>query len=143
LNVLIDTNVVLDFVLKREPFADDANKLLAKLVTAKAKMWLTASTLTDIHYLSTRALKDAARAKLVVATLLNTFQIAAVDRSDCLNALEIDTDEYEDALVMVCAKRVKAERIVTRNLKHFELSPVPAVAPDEFLAQYFPEDAAD
>jgi predicted nucleic acid-binding protein len=135
MTVLIDTNVILDYVLKREPFAADALTCLERLITGKAKVWLTASTITDIYYVTRRTLKDSAQAKAVIAKLLNAFQVAGVDKSDCIMALDNGVSDYEDALVSVCAKKVKAEYVITRNIKDFENSSVPAIAPSDFLKQ--------
>ena len=135
MTVLIDSNIVLDFVLKREPFAQAAFDCIDRLILDQAKNWLTASTITDIYYVTRRTLKDAAAAKDVIAKLLGAFQIANVDKNDCLNALDVDTDDYEDALASICAKKVKADFIVTRNPKHFTASPVPAISPEEMLGK--------
>jgi len=131
--VLIDTNVILDYVLGREPFAEDARACLEWLITEKAKVWLTASTITDIYYVTRKALHDSAKAKEVITKLLNAFQIMGVDKTDCVNALEADISDYEDALVSVCAKKIKAEHIITRNTNHFKNSFVPPVSPADFL----------
>ena len=133
MTVLIDTNVILDYVLKREPFAQDALDCLERLIISKAKIWLTASTITDIYYVTRKALHDAAAAKSVIAKLLNAFLIAGVDQADCVKALDADMSDYKDALVSVCAKKVKAEYIITRNTKHFSQSPVPAMKPADYL----------
>ena len=133
MTVLIDTNVILDHALRREPFAEAARDCLERLIIGKAKIYLTASTITDIYYISRRTLGVHAAAKKLIAKLLNSFQIASVDRADCVNALDVDTRDYEDALVSVCARKVKAEWIITRNTKHYTVSPVPAVTPEEFL----------
>jgi predicted nucleic acid-binding protein len=132
MTVLIDTNVILDYVLKREPFAADALACLDRLIIGKAKIWLTASTITDIYYVTRRALHDSNKAKAVVAKLLSAFQVAGVDKADCLSALDNGISDYEDALACVCAKKIKAEYIITRNIKHFEKSAVPAIAPGGF-----------
>lgn len=137
--VLIDTNVILDYVLRREPFADTALRVLDTLLAGKEKVWLTASTVTDIYYVTRRTLRDAEKAKRVVEKLLNAFQVSGVDKTDCLNALDVEMSDYEDALVSVCAKKVKAEYIITRNLKDFVNSPVPAIDPQDFLNKYSPE----
>ena len=131
--VLIDTNVILDYVLKREPFAQDALDCLERLIVNKSKVWLTASTITDIYYVTRRALHDTAAAKSVIAKLLNAFRIASVDQGDCVKALNVDMNDYEDALVSVCAKKVKAEYVITRNTKHFSQSSVTAMEPANFL----------
>ena len=135
MTVLIDTNVVLDFVLKREPFAQAAFDCIDRFMLGQAKIWLTASTITDIYYVTRRTLKDAVAAKDAIAKLLNAFQIVNVDKNDCVSALDVDTDDYEDALVSICARKVKADFIVTRNPKHFHASPVPAVSPADMLGK--------
>ena len=131
--VLIDTNVILDYVLKREPFANDALACMERLFGAKAKVYLTASTITDIYYLTNKALHDKEKSKDVIAKLLNAFQIAGVDKADCLNALSLPMTDYEDALVSTCAKKVRAEFIITRNLSDYKNSPVAAIAPADYL----------
>jgi predicted nucleic acid-binding protein len=131
--VLIDTNVILDYVLKREQ-AEEALACIEQLLTTKTKSWLTASTITDIYYVARRVLMDSEKAKSVVAKLLNAFLISAVDKTDCLNALDVDMNDYEDALVSVCAKKCKLRYIITQNVSDFENSPVPAVTPADYLA---------
>ena len=85
------------------------------------------------HHHPERALHDGAETKSVIAKLLNAFQVAGVDKADCIKALNVDMDDYEDALVSVCAKKVKAEYIVTQNTKNFGNSPVPTIKPADFL----------
>ena len=136
MDVLIDSNIVLDFILRREPHADNAMLLVEKLIKGKTRMWLTASTITDIYYVTQRTLRNNAVSKNTIEKLLNTFQIAAVDKNDCLKALDLDISDYEDALVSVCAQKAKAEYIITRNVEDFGKSPVPALSPQAFLKQH-------
>lgn len=103
------------------------------MFSGKAKVWLTASTIADICHITRRALQDAATAKSVIAKLLNAFQIAGVDQGDCVKALDIDMGGYEDALVSVCAKKGKAEYIITQNTERFGNASVPAIKPADFL----------
>lgn len=139
MTVLIDTNVILDYILKREPFVQDARDCLEKLIQNNAKIWLTASTITDIYYVTRRTLHDETAAKSVIIKLLNSFEIAGVDKSDCVKALDIGMSDYEDALAAQCARRVKVERIITRNTKDFVRSPIPAITPGDFLSRFAPE----
>ena len=62
MRALIDTNVVLDVLLRREPFVQDAAKVL-KTVGRGAEEYVSASAVTDIYYIARRELKDKARAK--------------------------------------------------------------------------------
>jgi predicted nucleic-acid-binding protein len=134
MTVLIDTNVVLDYILEREQFVESACECLERLTVKKAKMFLTASTITDIYYLTLKQVKDNNAAKEVISKLLDAFGIVPVDRNDCVNALKIGVCDYEDALVSVCAKKIKASYIITRNTKHFSESPVKALAPLDFIS---------
>ena len=135
MTVLIDTNVVLDYILKRDPFAENARQCIEGLISNNSKIFLTASTVTDIYYIVRRQLSDNVLAKDVVSKLLVAFNLAAVDKNDCLNALATDISDYEDALVSVCAKKVKATYILARNAKHFQNSYVKPILPDELLKQ--------
>jgi predicted nucleic acid-binding protein len=134
MTAVIDTNVVLDYVLEREGFAQAAADCLERLLTQKAKTFLTASTITDIYDVALRQTKNAAGAKEIIAKLLDAFQIASVDGADCAKALEIGVGDYEDAVLCVCASKVKADCIITRNAKDFAASPVKVITPDDFLS---------
>lgn len=133
MNVLIDTNVILDYILKREPFYLISADCLEKLAADNTKIWLTASTVTDIYYLSRKALGDTGAAKQVIVKLLSVFHIAGVDHADCNKALETDMVDFEDALVSVCAKKISAQYIITRSIKHFNRSSVPAIHSENFV----------
>jgi len=133
MTVLIDTNVMLDYVMKREPFAQDALNCLEKLISGKAKVYLTTGTITDINSVARRTLHDAAAATGVTAKLLNAFQIVGIDKADCVKALDVSMDNFEDALVSICATKAKADYIITQNTKHNGQSPVPSISPTEFL----------
>lgn len=136
MKILIDTNILLDAALARPQYARAAQDCLSLLVSLKAGAYLTATTITDIYYLSRRELRDAEAALQVVRDLLGTFSVAAVDGPACLNALSTGIKDYEDAIQAVCAKRIKADYILTRNGKDFSASPVPAIAPEAFLREY-------
>ena len=136
MTVLIDTNVILDFVLKREPFAETARDCMERLIINKTKTWLTASTITDIYYVTKRGLRYNEATRDVIAKLLNAYGIASVDKNDCVNALDLDISDYEDALLSQCAGRVKVNYIITRNEKHFASSTVPAISPEDYLKKY-------
>jgi hypothetical protein len=56
-----------------------------------------------------------------------------VGQGDCVKALELPMEDYEDALLSICAKRVNADCILTRDVQHFRNSPVKPVLPDELI----------
>jgi len=132
MKVLVDTNVVLDVLLKREPFADTAAQVFARVEASRIEGFLCATTLTTVDYLLGQALpKHNARAAL--HQLLNLFEIAPVNRPVLEQALASDITDYEDAVMEQSARLVSADVITTRNLKDFTKSSIPAMDPPELL----------
>ncbi|MHB8077611.1 type II toxin-antitoxin system VapC family toxin [Desulfosporosinus fructosivorans] len=137
MNVLIDTNVILDAGLNCIPFNVSAEKILLLVADEKVNASITASSVTDIYYFLKRDYHDSDRAKEMLINFFNIFEVIDVTKSDCEKALGLPMDDYEDALLATCAKRRRIELIITRNLKDFAVSPVKAISPDDFLANYF------
>ena len=136
MTVLIGTNVILDYVLKREPHAAAVKACLDILVGRKIKIWLPVSALGDIYYATMQARNDPYAARAIVSKLLNAFQIASADKTDCIKALELDMADFEFALIATCAKKLKATYIITKNPEGFRNSPIPALTPEEWVAAY-------
>ncbi|MBC7075296.1 MAG: PIN domain-containing protein [Syntrophomonadaceae bacterium] len=136
MNVLIDTNVVLDAMLSRSPFAEAAQELFIMAAEEKINAYVTASSITDIYYLLHKHLHDKERCKQEIFKIIKIFSILDVTGSDCEKALELPIADYEDALLAACAKRGKMECIITRNVEDFSGSPVPAKEPAAFLRQF-------
>jgi predicted nucleic acid-binding protein len=133
MNVLIDTNVVLDAMLSRSPFAKAAQELFIMAAEENINAHITASSITDIYYLLHKHLHDKKRCKQEISKIIKVFNILDITGSDCKKALELPIADYEDALLAACAKRGKMECIITRNTKDFGSSPVRAVLPGDFL----------
>lgn len=136
---MIDTNIIIDSIAARQPFNKDADQIILLAAGRKLKASITAGTVTDIYYLSKKRLGDAAQAKEILQKLFTIFEVASVDKSDCIKALDIVMDDYEDAVLALCAKRIKADYIITRNLKDFVNSPVEPVSPADFLRRFIME----
>ncbi|NLV17005.1 MAG: PIN domain-containing protein [Syntrophomonadaceae bacterium] len=133
MNVLIDTNVILDALLARVPFDEPAQKLFIMAAEDKISACITANSVTDLHYLLHKYLRDDTQCRQALLKLFTLFNILDVTGADCEKALELPMPDYEDALLAVCAKRGKVDCIITRNLKDFNDSPVKAISPDDFL----------
>jgi predicted nucleic acid-binding protein len=126
--VLVDTNVVLDVLLDREPFAEASRRLWAAVETGAAPGLLAAHTLTTVHYLVTEA-RGSRVARDVITLLIRVFEIAAVDGAVAKRALELEFADFEDAVAAAAAEAAGCELIATRNTKDFKRSPVAAVDP--------------
>ena len=136
MNVLIDTNVILDAVAKRPPFNENAEKIFYLVAKEKVTASITANSVMDIYYLIRKHLKSPDDAKLVLLKLFSLFQIIDVTGADCERALELNISDYEDALAITCAQRAKMEYIITRNVKDFSNSPVPSTTPESFISRF-------
>lgn len=136
MKILIDTNIVLDVLLRRADFFEASYDVLKLSALGKAEIFVTASAITDIYYILHRANKDAGKSKEAIIQLLNLVGIADATGSDIMNALSSKITDFEDAVAGAIAKRIKADCIVTRNTEDFSNSPVPAIDPKDFLAQF-------
>jgi len=133
MKLLIDTNIILDAMMNREPWAKAAEKIMLASAEEKIEGCITASSFTDIHYLLRKHLEDKERTKQALVGLLTVVHVLDVNAADCEKAFDLPMSDYEDALLACCGKRHKVDYIVTRNLKHYEGSPVKAAAPEDIL----------
>jgi predicted nucleic acid-binding protein len=122
---------------QRTPHNTYSDKLILFISEARLNGFITASSVTDIYYLLKKHFHDTNRSKQELLKLFTLFEIIDVTKSDCEKAFNLSMDDYEDALLATCAKRKKLDFIITRNLKDFFGSPIQAIAPDDFLANYF------
>ena len=132
MKVLLDTNVVLDVLLDREPYAASASQLFSRVENGELVGAICATTVTTIHYLTTKAL-DAQQALENVKKLLHLFEIAAVNRAVLEAALEAGFVDFEDAVIDASARHTDAVAIVTRNGADFAQAQLPIYSPDELL----------
>jgi predicted nucleic acid-binding protein len=119
--VLFDTNIVLDLLLDRAPFADAAALLFAKVEDGTIVGYLCGTTITTIHYLATKVVGDV-RAREEVGKLLSLFEVAPVSRTVLEAALKAGFGGFEDAVIHEAALHAGAEAIVTRNVRDFKNS---------------------
>lgn len=118
MRLLLDTNVVLDVLLARAPFAADSTKVMAAVETGATEGFLCATTVTTIHYLTAKTIgRNAAEKHL--ASLLRIFRIAPVTGAVLAAALGSKAKDFEDAVLIESARAVSADAIVTRNPSDF------------------------
>jgi predicted nucleic acid-binding protein len=130
MRVLLDTNVVLDVLLSREPWLADASALWQATDEGRLTSFVTATTLTDIFYVARRTV-DLTRARQVVQVCLEAFEIVPVDRGAFERAQQLSRSDFEDNVQIACAEAGKLEAIVTRDLVSFAASPLPVWSPAE------------
>ncbi|MGF1615493.1 MAG: PIN domain-containing protein [Gammaproteobacteria bacterium] len=134
MRILVDTKVVLDLLLGREPFVQDAAAIFAMVERSEVEGLLCATTFTTVDYLLGQSLSEH-EARSAIRRLLRLFEAAAVNRVVLEAASESPMHDFEDAVLAASASYAGAQRIATRNTADFTESPVVAVDPSEFLAQ--------
>lgn len=133
MNVLVDTNVILDAMTSREPWNKTAEKILIMAANEIIDVNISASAVTDIYYMIRKHLHSAENAKKIMHALLSLVCILDVTSEDCIEAMGSEIGDYEDAVVESVAKRNSVDCIVTRNAKDFAKSKVKIISPDEFV----------
>lgn len=134
MKVLIDINIIMDFLCHRKFFFDDANQILKKCVKKEIERIIAAHTVTTIFYLLRKDIPSSAERRAILIDICNIFEVSSVDKVVLLNALQDDSFyDFEDSVQNACAANIEADFIVTSNKKDFENSKLPVCSPDEFL----------
>ena len=131
--ILIDTDVILDLLFDRQPFADDATKILALCEEGKLKGFVTPVAISNTYYLLR---KTASHDKVIehLKMLLAIVDIALMTKETVMAALNSSFKDFEDALQNYSAESdIEISVIVTRNIKDYKLSNLAVMTPEEFL----------
>ncbi|MBP5753207.1 MAG: PIN domain-containing protein [Treponema sp.] len=134
MQVLIDTNVVLDVLLNRDGFVQDAVKIL-KLPEASVQKYVSASAVTDIYYIARQETRDKSKAKELLKTLLQVIHVADVSEDNILTALNSDWSDFEDSVQNAVAESHDYDAVITRNKKDYKKSNLKVLSPKEFLEE--------
>lgn len=131
MKILIDTCVILDLIENREPFVEDAKKIFLMVAQNKISAYVTACSIKDIYYLSHKHNHSNEESKQIVKSLLKLVNVLDVNGKDLSNALASEMSDYEDAVLAQSCQRNEIKYIVTRNIKDFVNSPIPAILPSK------------
>lgn len=133
INILIDSNIILDVVQEREPFTSNAKNILSQCITRRINGFVTAHSLCDIFYIL-RKDKTLEERLSLIRTLCKYVTVLSERQSDFEDiANNPETRDLEDSLQMVCAENYALDYIVTRNTKDFSASKIPVIEPDTFI----------
>jgi predicted nucleic acid-binding protein len=133
MNVLIDTNVVLDVLLGREPFVAQSAKVVFLSEKSVINGYVSASTATDIFYIVRKEFQDKGKAYDAVGKLFQAVKIAAVDGETIDDAIKRRWNDFEDCVQFVVARGLDVKYIVTRDIKGFNDSDIAPTTPVDFL----------
>lgn len=130
MKVLIDTNVILDVWLAREPFWRDSVRVISAVESKDLVGVVAPTTVTTLHYLVKKT-RGERMARVLLDRLLSICSVGVLRKLEIRGALESEVRDFEDAVIEAVAMQAKAEIIVTRNLADFKKSKVTPRAPSE------------
>ena len=132
MTVLIDTNIILDVFCKRPDFYEDSAKVFKLCEVKRISGVISALSIPNIMYILRKEL-DAKKTKEILDKLSLIFSIADLKADDLKKAADMEFKDFEDAVQSACAARIKANYIITRNIRDFTMSKVAAIKPTELL----------
>lgn len=134
--IFLDTDVALDHLADRQPFAEYAHRLLALAETGELIICLSSLSFNNLYYLL-RKLKGHDDALALLRKLKVLVRVSTVAETEIQSALSSDFKDFEDAVQHFAAKTEGGVgAIITRNKADYAASEIPVLSPDEFLATH-------
>ncbi|KQM75966.1 hypothetical protein ASE74_20435 [Pedobacter sp. Leaf216] len=135
MTLLLDTNIILDIILVREPFFQDSSKIFELIDGTIIKRCITASSITDIYYI---VKKNSGHSNAIsfIESLIITVDPLNVNRDTITLALHSNFSDFEDAVQSASAELNNVDFIISRNTKDFTAGKIPAQTPTDFLKKH-------
>ena len=131
--VLVDTNVLLDFLTVRKPHYESAKNIIQLCAGEEIKGYIAFHSIPNVFYILRKSYDISKRREMLRRVCL-VLQVTGASHERVCNAiLREEFSDFEDCLQDECAKEVKADYIITRNVQDFYHSEVPAITPEDFL----------
>ena len=134
--MLLDTDVLIDMALDRHPHSEPAARLLDRLERGPRSAFIAWHSASNFYYLVAPS-RGGADARAFIGDLIQFMAIAPTDTDSLRYAAGLPMKDFEDAMQVAAARACGATHIVTRNVKDFERSPIPAITPEEALRELF------
>lgn len=133
MKILVDTNVILDALLKREPYDNVAQTIITKCADGEVIGYLAAHSIPDLFYILRKNYSQKERRKFI-RNLCDIFLVSDLNAEKIISAIENEEfTDFEDCLQEECAVEVMADYIVTRNPADYKASRIKVIEPDEFI----------
>jgi len=133
MTVLIDANVILDVLLKREDFMLKSSNVLLLSEKEIIDGFVTASSITDIFYITNKTYNDKQKSMGLLKELLKTINIATVSEDEIYRAIDLNWSDFEDAVQYTAGEQIHANYIITRDADGYKNSSIPVINPSDFL----------
>ena len=141
MKLLIDTNVVLDVLLRREPFSKTAAEVLNLTQRDDVREYVSASAITDIYYIANKQMKDRDAVRDLLKRLLMVVSVAAVSEREIQNALNLAWGDFEDSVQYSVALLNEMDGIVTRNPSDYQEANMRIWLPEQALELFANEES--
>ena len=135
MNVFVDTNVLMDVLLDREPFVADSQQVWLLVERGKLRGLVSVLSFPNVYYVL-RKLSGAEQAARALTMLRDVFGPVVCDQQILNQAIDADFKDFEDAIQYFSALRADVDCIISRNPKHFPAPDISVLTPREFLATY-------
>ena len=135
--VFIDSDVVLDFLTKREPFSEEAMRVFEYASRGKLKLFVSSLSINNIHYVVSK-MESNEKSKKKLIELLGLIEILPVGKTTVRKSLFSNFRDFEDGLQNFCAMEARLTTIITRNIKDYSTSDLVVQTPKEFIAGFEP-----
>ena len=132
MRLLLDTNILIDYFGERREFYEDAVKLRIAASFGDVELWGTTNSFTDVFYIL-RKDHDSQRIQELFLANRDLLHICSVTSEDIFCAAEEQWADFEDCLIHICAGKIRADYILTRDTKGFARASIPCFAPPEFF----------
>lgn len=130
--VLVDTNVIIDFLITREPFYNASAEIISKCANGELKGHIAFHSVANLWYILRKVPEDKRREWM--ADICSFLKVVGASHEEVLNAIKMaEFKDFEDCLQDKCGKSVSADYIITRNTTDFSKSDVKAILPEELL----------
>ena len=136
MKLLIDTNILLDVLLKREPFYYKAVEVLELVQYDNVQEYVSAAAVTDIYYIAYKYLTDKELDPQLLKKLMGIVSIAAVSEKEIEEALELAWNDFEDSVQYAVALLNEMDGIVTRNPKDYKRADMKVWSPEQVLQKF-------
>lgn len=132
--IFLDTNVILDLLLDREPFSDDIAEIIEKSAQNSIELCVSSVTITDTNYIVEKY-EGVKSARQKTKKILELVKVESVLESTVRKASASKFKDFEDAVQNFCAIESKHNLIVTRDVKGFRNSKLSVMTPKELLVK--------
>lgn len=133
LKIFIDTDIIIDLLIDRPPFAESANEIFERADQKKLQLYTSSLCINNVHYIVRKVVGEK-KARNIIAELLDLTHIIPVTETELRKVLQSSITDFEDAIQYFAALKEKGIRaIITRNTKDFKKAALPVFHSDTFL----------